>query len=726
MSYRLLWQSVHFTLGRIQPNSNGDWSLVSNGATEVTSKDQNLPVVTPPCAVVFTKDNQKIVLAPYKQALLLVLKNLDVDNSKTWTTDPLVSGVKRDSFTTADKSDLFGGCRKDGQFYTFGPPNNDPATCTTTTCSVETELTVTTCDGVCNNGQCTNWKKYTCVVTPNTVIDSSGTRKNTDNFCDKTLLSNTWITLTSHYKPRRLNDIPFVEKLTFKLPTGDPLQLTNSGKVVKTDSTVVTIGDTPTAVDGLSFQKAAGGVVATFTKTDEFELELFYDGTIGHISYKALVDVTGSDLCTENGQVQAITTPENCDQVTKDPNGEGIDSQEVSTKCSVLTNEPFKSCTVDSTPYIASCTYLLSNYPDKDDFLCNIQDAFARSCGIENWMEAAGCSPSECLNIEPCIDDNEFCGLSRGREAKCLCRAPYAAPYLAKNTYGDDTDCSSKSASISLVGCLLEDKNIDITNLHLNDETCKGVKDPETHKVTFSFDSTKTCKATVTPEEGKIVYSNVIVSGAAGGTISRDDSLSITFSCAYNQPTVKTFTLKILSSSVVDTIDGGEWVYTMTMSIFTDDQLRSALDPATEVLLDRQLWVQVKATDLDEKFVSVVMEDCWATMENNAQATKKYSLVKAGCSDEASVTVVSNGESAASVFSFKVFQHNPLHQDLQPAINTRVVCEENAELRCQTTSCFCPVWFVLEAKFVLKVEFIFLSRNGEMSVGVICLEIEES
>lgn len=58
---------------------------------------------------------------------------------------------------------------------------------------------------------------------------------------------------------------------------------------------------------------------------------------------------------------------------------------------------------------------------------------------------------------------------------------------------GEPTVCTQSSATLTLAGCLLEDKGIDYKVLHLNDESCLGHMDDHTHMVTFGFDSSDTC-----------------------------------------------------------------------------------------------------------------------------------------------------------------------------------------------------------------------------------------
>ena len=57
--------------------------------------------------------------------------------------------------------------------------------------------------------------------------------------------------------------------------------------------------------------------------------------------------------------------------------------------------------------------------------------------------------------------------------------------------------CEQNAAKLTMAKCLLEDKGIDFSVLHLNDEACKGEMDTETHMVTFGFDRKKACGAVI-------------------------------------------------------------------------------------------------------------------------------------------------------------------------------------------------------------------------------------
>ncbi|MEQ2196214.1 hypothetical protein XENOCAPTIV_026704, partial [Xenoophorus captivus] len=128
--------------------------------------------------------------------------------------------------------------------------------------------------------------------------------------------------------------------------------------------------------------------------------------------------------------------------------------------CNLLKEAPFSSCDIDPKPYISACIDTLCSYSDLDHLRCQFLEAYARACSLksiatlEDWRSKADC-----------------------------CDPPV---------------CSQNSASLSLVGCLLEDKGIDYSVLHLKEPTCRGQIDKQTHMVTFSFNSDNLCGTEIT------------------------------------------------------------------------------------------------------------------------------------------------------------------------------------------------------------------------------------
>ncbi|XP_037832802.1 uncharacterized protein LOC108251520 [Kryptolebias marmoratus] len=171
--------------------------------------------------------------------------------------------------------------------------------------------------------------------------------------------------------------------------------------------------------------------------------------------------------------------------------------------CNLLKEAPFTSCPIDPEPYITACTDTLSTYPAVDGLKCQFLQAYVKACSLfsnitlDGWGSKAECS-SEAFCQDRTCSHHEFCGeKSDGGETCCFCRPIFASCYREKKALGDPTVCRQNSASLTLIGCPLEDKGIDYSVLHLNNPTCRGQVDEENHMVTFSFNSSS-CGTEVT------------------------------------------------------------------------------------------------------------------------------------------------------------------------------------------------------------------------------------
>lgn len=194
--------------------------------------------------------------------------------------------------------------------------------------------------------------------------------------------------------------------------------------------------------------------------------------------------------------------------------------------------------------------------------------------------------------------DHEYCGVDNSGAPACLCRAVFASKYTTNNTFGkkktlsvaterlftveyglmmftlfsgEPTVCDGNSATLSLFNCLLTEKGMSYSNLHLRDPSCKGQMDPVTHTVTFEFNSTNTCGTVLTvslsftvqrrlikksvatltavygpqKENNKVYLKNSIQSENVTGMVVRHDQFDLEFSCSYDQPEIKNVVLKI-------------------------------------------------------------------------------------------------------------------------------------------------------------------------------------
>ncbi|XP_034021064.1 uncharacterized protein LOC117505495 [Thalassophryne amazonica] len=169
----------------------------------------------------------------------------------------------------------------------------------------------------------------------------------------------------------------------------------------------------------------------------------------------------------------------------------------MSQRCALLMGAPFTTCNIDPQPYIQACNYTLCRYPAVDGLKCTFMEAYARDCRIrrntmmDGWRSSVSCPGPQAFCQGRFCSDHEFCG-----ETRCFCRAIFASQY--GSPFEQSTVCIENTASVTFVGCLLEDFGIDYTALHLKDETCKGQVDNMTHTVSFTFDGHNTCGTVVT------------------------------------------------------------------------------------------------------------------------------------------------------------------------------------------------------------------------------------
>ena len=82
------------------------------------------------------------------------------------------------------------------------------------------------------------------------------------------------------------------------------------------------------------------------------------------------------------------------------------------------------------------------------------------------------------------------------------------------------------------------------------------------------------------------------------------------------------------SSSVVQQIVSGVWNYTLIMNTYTDPNLMNLIGLTTEIRLNQKIWVELKAEELDDKRVTLVIDSCWATNVRSPDANLRYDLIK--------------------------------------------------------------------------------------------------
>ncbi|XP_070849803.1 uromodulin-like [Chaetodon trifascialis] len=529
-----------------------------------------------------------------------------------------------------------------------------------------------------------------CTVSGPAVIDFYGRLNDVQDRCAYTLLSGSTVsglTVVGYFRERRRRDVSFLDSVTLQLDGNDDVHLEQGG-IVKLGNTMQTINGSTVLSNSVEVSEDQTGVTAVWTNGSN-TVSVFFDGNTAQIFFKGpggqVPQVDG--LCVNSTSVSDQRIPDNsildCEVLYNDTADSSINCTEMTEHCLLLNDTTINTCHnhIDPAPYIDACMDTLCRYPAVDGLNCQFLDAYARDCSlrindtVDSWRSMAGCSPPQPLCQGRICSDHEFCAETLSGEIGCFCRAVFAFPYKSNDTLGDPTVCEENSASLTLVGCLLEEKGIDYTTLHLNDQICTGQMDEEDHMVTFSFNSSDPCGTEVMSNNSLLIYMNTITAlNSSSDNITRQDQFYIDFSCFYTQPDVNTMTFRVKDSSVIQKIISGTWNYTLTMKAYTDARHTEAVDSNTEVQLNQKIWVVLETDGLDDGLVAVVTDSCWAT---NQAGSLRYNLIKDGCANDQTVDVEENGEGTSSRFSFNMFQFSRSSSDVSVHCNVNLCANLN-------------------------------------------------
>ncbi|XP_076581664.1 alpha-tectorin-like [Chaetodon auriga] len=592
--------------------------------------------------------------------------------------ETLVNGSTIDTFNftsgngteISDGGDI-SGCRHSGVVHKPGTNASEPDICYFQTCNDTAVLGITQCgplDYCQDNTICI--LNPICTVTGPAVIDFYGDLNTVPDRCAYTLLSGSTVsglTVVGYFRERRRRDVSFLDSVTLQLDGEEDVHLEQGG-TVKLGNTTQTINGSTVLSNGVEVSEDQTGVTAVKTIGSN-TVSVFFDGNTAQI---LLTGPPGEDpnlggLCADSSTSlsdERLPGDNDCEVLYNDTADSSINCTTMTEHCNLLNDTVFTSChnRISPASYIDACIDTLCKYSAVDGLDCQFLDAYARHCSlqindtVDSWRSKAGCSSPQPFCQGRICSDHEFCAETIGGEIGCFCRAIFAFPYKSNDTIGDPTVCEENSASLTLVGCLLEERGINYTTLHLNDQNCTGQMDEVDHMVTFSFNSSDPCGTEVTSNNSLLIYMNTITAlNSSSDNITRQDRVDIDFSCYYTQPDVNNMTFRIKETPVIEQFTSGTWNYTLTMKAYTDARHTEAVDSNTEVQLNQKIWVVLETDGLDDGLVALVTDSCWVT---NQAETLRYNLIKDGCakSDDETVDVVGNGEGLSNYFSFNMFK----------------------------------------------------------------------
>ncbi|XP_066521272.1 uromodulin-like [Hoplias malabaricus] len=248
----------------------------------------------------------------------------------------------------------------------------------------------------------------------------------------------------------------------------------------------------------------------------------------------------------------------------------------------------------------------------------------------------------------------------------CTERSGHFGCDCAKNTteYSDTFDaqevCKGSSGSLSLSRCQLFQAGFPAEFLHLNDPDCKGKI--RNGRVEFHFDNNKNlCGTTLTHNNTHFIYENAVQTffGVQPKTvISRDRWLTMNFSCVY--PLIQNISMPMsiqATTSVVSKSLSTEGSYQIHMLTYPNASFIEPYSGDVVLKVNQKTFVALEVYGVDPQQISLVLDSCWATPDNNSANPIRWDLIIDECPNpkDGTVQVLQNGVSTSGRFSFNMF-----------------------------------------------------------------------
>uniref|UniRef100_A0AAV2KLF4 ZP domain-containing protein n=1 Tax=Knipowitschia caucasica TaxID=637954 RepID=A0AAV2KLF4_KNICA len=505
------------------------------------------------------------------------------------------------------------------------------------TCSIESCLasgdfqsrSICATDQVCM-GKHVCGSEHSCSIVANSVVAVSGATAVIPDFCAYDIVSGDGLVVTAILRERRYKDTPFVDSVKISTTSGgtDIVTLLQGGKAElkeSTGTTDLTLSSTVKTQIGLSLYDHGNGPLASFTDSDGIITEIFFEGTLLHVKHTvpsgktAYTDGVCFDATDITGEKVNTYSSSSCGSIVSDSRGDGI-------TCSNKQNPPYVKACADN---------LLCGYHDGDDLYCRFKQAYARTADLDSY----DCSASVCLFHE--CASHEFCAVALSGDAACFCRSlnEILNGFRDDGTYGPDATCDDGTASVSLIGCLLVEEDVNLDDLHLKDDTCTGQSNGNI--LLFTFDTQNPCGATSTVAGDKIQFDNAI-QNTIDGQITRENSVNIKFSCSFEKELDSTtaFSFQIKDGSITQEYTAGDYTFPLTISVYSDAAMTEQLSADAQLEINQKVYVKLEATDLGDSGLVLVINKCFTTTDNDPEGANVYSLIDANCPSPTDGTVL--------------------------------------------------------------------------------------
>ncbi|XP_063300681.1 zona pellucida-like domain-containing protein 1 [Pelobates fuscus] len=264
--------------------------------------------------------------------------------------------------------------------------------------------------------------------------------------------------------------------------------------------------------------------------------------------------------------------------------------------------------------------------------------------------------------------------------------------------------CGPQDIELSIYLCPVYYAGYNETQLYMNDfinvPGCQGVLDTSSGvpfvKYTFSINANSTCGSlfTINDTIGEGIFSDFLhiqyvnISGIikskepTSGVITYNSELKYLYSCVYPLEYLMNNTrLDVAANNIAINTNNGTFISTLSLQLYLDEFYgRKLTIPATGIKLKSRVYVEVRATNLTEKF-NVYLDRCYASTSPYPTNSTYYDLF-IGCSRDPYTNITLNGDSQYARFSFLAFRF--LEQYNQPVSTFYLHCITRL---CETSAC---------------------------------------
>ncbi|KAJ1117128.1 hypothetical protein NDU88_005328 [Pleurodeles waltl] len=238
--------------------------------------------------------------------------------------------------------------------------------------------------------------------------------------------------------------------------------------------------------------------------------------------------------------------------------------------------------------------------------------------------------------------------------------------------------CGPQTIDLSIYLCPVYYSGYNETSLIMNSASssaCIGRFDNSTGtpfaKFSFSINDTSTCGSmfTVNSTTGDGVFKdfsniqNVNISGIVKskdftlGVVTYNPDLAYLYSCVYPlEYFLNNTRMDVTGNSIAINSNNGSFISTLSMLLYVDSNYSRTLSvPATGIYLKTRVYVEVKATNLTNKF-NVLLDRCYASTSPFPAFSNSTYDIFIGCNKDPLTVITVNGEAQNARFSFSAFR----------------------------------------------------------------------